>query len=189
MPRPRPLTRDEARRTLAHRFAGREGKPGLADRLRQLSTKFGLRSQRVFLVWTKFTGEERGEGDEHVIARVEILPTPKVEGVTAQAYNPFSAGKYPVGSVRVTEVSAGLFTYEQLVGSRVPGQAAPLADPIDFFYELVEDGRGDDQPRHPRYRLLGVPERREGNVSWSLVLERAGEELDRRGRSQIAGGF
>ena len=186
MPKPKALRPEEARRTLAARFAGSRESPGLADRLRQLHTKFGLRSQRVFLVWTQFTGDERGEGDEQQLARIEILPTPRVDSASI-AYNPFSAGKYPTGTLRISEVSATL-TKDQLVGLLVPGHGQ-LTDRIDFFYEVVEDGRGDALPSRDRYRLLNEPELREGNVGWTLLLERAAEDRDRRGRSQIAGQF
>src|SRR5690349_24199276 len=108
MPKPRPLTPSQARSSLAHRFTDR------ADRLRQLNTRFGLRSRRVFLVWTRFTGEERGEGKEQEIARVELLPTPRVTDATAVTRFGASAGVLPVGSLRVDQISAGAYTLDNL---------------------------------------------------------------------------
>lgn len=178
MPKPRPLTPAEAKRTLAHRFAG------LADRTRQLATKFGLRSKRVFLVWTEWSGSERGEGEERERARHELLPTPLVSDLTSVALNPYAAGKLPVGSVRVSEISATL-TFDQLSGTRVPGRegAGELPPNVDFFYEIVEDGRGDPEPVRQRFRRLAGPTRDEDNVAWSIVLERSSEDRDRHGRS------
>jgi hypothetical protein len=185
MPRPKALTPDEAKRTLANRFAGTKDRPGLADRLRQLNTRFGLRSKRVFLVWSRFSGEERGEGAERVIARVEILPTPKIADLTAVSLNPFTVGTFPVGSLRISEISA-TFTADELTGRKVPGQAKRLVEePVDFFFEVVEDGRGDDPAERQRYRMLGQPDRREGAVSWTVVLERVSEDFDRRGLSRV----
>lgn len=169
---------------MANKFGGSKAKPGLADRLRQLNTRFGLRSKRCFLVWTKFTGEERGEGDEKILARVEILPTPKVGDLTSLTLNPFTAGTFPVGSVRIQEISLS-FTYDELMGTKVPGQDKPIADPIDFFWELVEDGRGDAKPERARYRVLGTPVRNESEVMWEVILERTAEQFSRDGRSQI----
>src|SRR3990167_5274251 len=184
MPRPRPLSSAEAKRALANRFAGSKERPGLADRLRQLNTKFGLRSKRVFLTWTLSGGAERGEGTERILARVEILPTPKVSDFSSITRNSFSAGILPVGSIRVSEVSLG-FTFDELAGTKVPGRTEPLNEPVAFCYEVVEDGRGDAQPIRQRFRLLGTPNRNEGMVSWTLLLERVSEDLDRRGRSQL----
>ena len=186
MPRPRPLTPDEARRSLVGRFAGTPAKPGLADRLRQLHTKFGARSTRCFLVWTTTDGAERGEGHEVELARRELLPTPVVASLDGVALNPFTAGRLPIGTLRVDEVSAAL-TRDQLTGRQVPGSEEPLAQPVDFFYELVSDGRGEDPPPRMRFRLAGEPMRDETNVCWRLLLERASEDRDRAGNSQQGG--
>lgn len=191
-----PLSPNEANRTLAHRLAPR------IDRIRQIATRFGIRSDRVFLVWTKYTGDERGEGAENEVARVEILPTPKVSDETAITENPFSAGTLPVGSLRVEDISA-LFTQEELMGRTVPVSAelgSDIDEPYDFFYEVVSDGRGGGSTgcgttpgSHPRtssqqrakYRLLGTPDRVEGNVSWTISIERISEDRNNRGESRI----
>jgi hypothetical protein len=168
---------------LANKFAGSKARPGLADRLRQLNTKFGLRAKRVFLVWSRFTGQERGEGDEKMLARVELLPTPKVSDLSAVTLNPYSGGKLPVGSIRLDEVSL-TFTMDELTGKAVPGQQARrIPEAVDFFFEVQEDGRGDNPAEIQRYRLLGVPNRREGYVGWSILLERASEDPARSGAS------
>jgi hypothetical protein len=186
VPRVRPITPGEARRSLVGKFSGSHARPGLADRLRQLHTKFGARSRRVFLVWTQATGEERGDGTETELARVEVLPTPEILDLTAVALNPYSAGKLPVGSIRVGEVSAS-FTRDELTGYVVPGKSERLPDlpAVDFFYEVVEDGRGEDPAPRMRFRLAAEPSRTETNVCWVLVLERASEDRARSGRSQL----
>jgi len=189
-----------ARNTLAHR------KGLLADRLRQKYTTFGLRSKRVFLVWSRWTGEERGEGDEEVIARVELLPTPRTSDVSGVSYRSYGIGVFPEGSIRVDQVSIVAYTEDMLRGLRIPedrarpcgsgcGPARPLnaepvnaiesevlSDPrVDFWYEVVEDGRGDSTPARRRYRLLGMPNRDEQRFQWTLNLERADESLNRSG--------
>lgn len=186
MPRLRALLPGEARHTLVGRFEGTKEHPGLAARLRQLHTKFGARSRRVFLVWTRSTGEERGEGTEVELARVEVLPTPYIADLTAVALNPYSAGKLPVGSIRVDEVNA-TFTRDELTGRVVPGDDRKLSEQpdVDFFYEVVEDGRGEDPAPRMRFRLAAEPSRTETNVCWVLLLERASEDRARSGRSQL----
>ncbi|HOA00797.1 MAG TPA: hypothetical protein PKI27_00665 [Dermatophilaceae bacterium] len=180
MPRPRPLTPNEASRTLANRLGVR-----LAPRIRQLATKFGLRSKRVFLVWTRFAGPERGDGDERLLARLELLPTPRVIDMSTVVFNPYSAGTLPVGTLRVDKIAV-TYTADQLMGKAVPGQprGAKIEEPTDFFWEVVEDGRGDNPPMRGRYRLMAQPDRREGDVCWSVLLERMSEDMDRQGRSQ-----
>ncbi len=202
MPRPRPLpSPDAARSTLAHRLTGR------ADRLRQLYTKFGLRSTRVFLVWTIWSGERRGEGNEHELVRIEILPTPRVSDETAIRRRIYSQGILPDGSLRVDQISAGAYTTDNLEGKVIPrglpaccgcsvlppwGEpvAGTLENPeqnprVDFFYELVDDGRGSDPSSCDRYRPLSDPERREGSLYFAVNLERTSEDRDRLGKSGV----
>lgn len=181
MPKPRALRPDELKRTLVGRFTGTQDRPGLADRLRQLHTKFGARSVRVFLVWTKWTGAERGEGVEQTIRELEILPTPKVSDLTGITMRAAAAGKYPEGSLRVDEVSATL-AKETLTGRLIPGGPA-LEEPYDFFYELRDDGREGVSPLRQRFLLYGEPARKETNISWSLYLQRASADRTRSGQS------
>lgn len=178
MPKPRALTASEAKATLAHRLGTR-----LAPRLRQLSTRFGLRAKRVFLVWVRWDGGERGAGMPTVASRVELLPTPRVSDMTAVALQGYAGGTLPVGTLRVDLVSVQ-YTMDQLTGRAVPGLQVGQELPAewDFFYEVVEDGRGDDPPARARYRLMAAPDRREGSMAWSLLLERASEDLARDGR-------
>lgn len=174
----------------------------LADRLRQFYTRFGLRSQRVYLVWTKWTGEERGEGEEQILLRMELLPTPRVRDLNSVSRLPFPVGTLPEGSLVVDQISCGAYTADNLRGlvfppgnakapRPLPGEPvarAPTGDPrsdptVDFFWEIVEDGRGDESPERHRFRLLGFPSRREGSLFWFCVLEAVSDPLLRDGRS------
>ncbi len=198
----RPLTPDRARRTLVARLAP------TADKIRQLATKLGARPLRVFLVWTVAGGSERGGGEEETLAEIEILPTPFVADLSSLTLNPFAAGKYPVGSVRVSEVSMARFTLDVLRGDRLalpvgatrgrgPIRTAPLetfrsnvsgelleAERVSFFYEIVEDGRGDNPPARRRFRLFSEPHPNAESVEWILFLERTHEDRSRTRLSQ-----
>lgn len=200
--RPAPLAPGRVGRTITERLAGR------VDRIRQLNTRLGQRARRVFLVWTRFDGDERGEGNERVVRRVEILPTPRVTDASQINYRPWSGGTMPEGSIRVDEISTRSFTPDSLRGLRFPNepywtefgpqvQAGELIDPngdpnqpnpdpqTDFFYEVVEDGRGDAQPERERYRLLGRPWRNEEQIYFAVVLEATSQQMGRDGESRF----
>ncbi len=201
MPKPRPLSPERAERTLAHRLAPR------IDRLRQFATRFGIRPYRCFLTWTKWSGGERGLGTEQIVARIELLPTPKVQSLDNVRAMFFSGGVLPVGSLRLSGISA-LYTQDQLVGLAVPPDAdfvednvpprrdtaeevsrlpkpsvKSLPEPFDFYWEVHEDGRGDDPPQHNKFRLAAWPHRNAGNVEWTCMLERISVDERRDGSS------
>lgn len=183
MPKPRPLTPYEAQHSIAHRFTR------IGDRLRQFNTKFGLRPYRVFLVWVKWDGAERGEGNEREIQRTEILPTPLVESLDSVTFSFFHAGTLPVGSIKVSQISAGVFTEDMLRGRMIPvAHEDSVPEPFDFFYEVYEDGRGDPEPVRGRYRLLTTPMRRAGKLDWNLMLERVSPDPNRHGTTRFSPG-
>jgi hypothetical protein len=202
MPKVRPLGSSEAARgTLAQRLTHR------VDKLRQLATKFGARSRRVFLVWLEATGEGAGAGDETVRCRRELLPTPRVTDATAITRRPLSIGHVPDGSVRVDQISAYQYTEDHLRGIKIPEEyqdssccchAEPqeqtgivlmepgrVQDPLVFFYEIVEDGRGDAPPARKRYKLGATPWRNETGAQWAVMLEPMSADLDRAGNSVV----
>jgi hypothetical protein len=181
MPRPHPLQPFQAKRSLANRLVR------VADNVRQIATNLGIRPYRVFLVWTTFDGEERGEGTERELARVEILPTPKTAELTSLQQAPYAAGVLTTGTLRLDRISAG-FTAAQLSGLEVPGkgQLPDMPQNIDFWYEIREDGRGNDRPVPLRFRLATSPYRAAGKVSWSVVLERQDEATQMDGLPPFA---
>jgi len=173
----KPLTPDQAKHSLVNRLQK------TVDRVRQIPVNFGLRSQRVFLVWTKYTGSERGEGREVEIRRKEILPTPKVGPMNAISFAAITGGIMPVGSQRVQNVSLS-FTADELEGLWIPEpHEERVPEPYRFYYEIAEDGRGDRAPLRQRFRLAAKPWRNESAISWELILERVSEDPDRSGRT------
>lgn len=193
----RPLTSQQARQTLVARLRSR------VDRYRQFQTDVGNRPQRVFLVWTKFSGAVRGEGHESIVASVEILPTPRVADMTALTYRTSIAGTYPDGSVRVDQISQA-FTEDMLRGLFIPkfilhgGQQASfgpgpchcseLGDNVEFSYWIHEDGRGDAKPEIKRFRLMSNPFRNMDSVDWVVILQRADRDPTRAGNPVQVGG-
>ena len=178
----RPLTPDQAKRSLAQRLTR------VADNSRQIAVRLGVRSYRVYLTWTKWTGSETGEGHETIFKRVELLPTPLVKSLDNVSFSPFSAGVVPEGSLRLTGVSASRYNDEDLRGVSAFGTALEVPEPYDFFYEVVEDGRGAKEPQRQRYQLLTQPMRDAESAQWTLMLERASQDRTRRDKSPTGKG-
>lgn len=166
MPRPRAIGTSEAERTLAHRLGAR------VDRIRQFKTKLGVSPYRVYLVWTRAGGRERGEGEETELKRIEILPAPKVTDLNAVSITAMAAGTIPMGSIRITEVSVKL-SQKTLTGELILDGVAPNDVPkYNFFYEVQLDERYGATQDKTKYRLSAVPFLDAENVQWIATLER-----------------
>lgn len=177
-PRLRPLNPGEARRSLVNRM-GR-----VADGARQIATRLGARPMRCFLVWTRWDANtERGEGREVEQRRVELLPTPKVETMDSVTFSVFHAGTVPAGSVKLSGVSVS-YTFDELTGHVIEGQHVDqIEEPWSFFYELVEDGRGDLPAVRNKFRVLSYPTRDAASAQWKVMLERIAEDRTRENKS------
>jgi hypothetical protein len=179
----RPLAPGQAGRSLASRLAP------VADNLRQLNTTFGVRPYRVFLTWTRWEGTEIGEGYEVLKQRIELLPTPLVK--ENMRYAPWHGGVLQEGAIDVSEVSVVAYTEDILRGldpKLIPGLdlmgANPtIPEPWDFFYEVVQDGRGGKMPERPRFRLNGCPFLKADSQEWVMTLERTSRQRTRKDRS------
>jgi hypothetical protein len=64
-----------------------------------------------------------------------------------------------------------------------------IPEPVDFYYEVVEDGRHDLPPKRMRFRPYGEPMLNAGNVEWTLMLERESEDRTRFDESAITTGL
>jgi hypothetical protein len=181
MPPPRPLKPGEARRTLANRLGTR-----LVPRLWQLNTRFGLRPYRAFLVWTRWTGEERGDGDECILRRMELIPTPKMD-LSGIAYTGSHVGRVPNGNVNMSEISLD-YNADFLRGMWKPcGEAEEvLPEPNDFYYEVVEDDRNENCNQRQKFRIAAFPFLDAEAFMWRVQLERMSEDNERSGRSPFA---
>jgi len=94
-----------------------------------------------------------------------------------------SAGMVPEGSVRIEKISPS-YTFDQLRGLWRPEKHEDaIPEDTPFYYEVVEDGRGDPLPVRHRFRLLGLPARRAGKLDWTVTLQRVSGDNDRAGDS------
>ena len=174
----------QARRTLLARLSGTPDRPGVIDRSRQIATNLGMRPYLVELVWTGWSGAERGEGTERELVRVQLLPMPQVKDLTSIALNGFSAGKLPVGSIRVDEISAGRYTEDLLRGLKLPTGEKFDEKRMDFTWEVREDGRNlgsGELAERKKFRVMAGPHLSACCTQYSVVLERASKDPSRSG--------
>jgi len=173
--KPRALPAGAAARTVLARIA-----PAI-DNARQVATEIGARPYQVFLVWGNWGGKERGEGTFGELARLQLLPNPKVE-IMQFTNTPYSAGQLPVGALRVSGISS-TYTQPVLQGERLPGERAfdKRNRRNDFFYEVILDDRSPSiNPERARFRLLAGPTLMPTRVSWEMQLERSSDDRTNR---------
>ena len=99
---------------------------------------------------------------------------------------PYAAGVLPVGMTRVDLVSAK-WTREELRGKIPPAsqeRASLIEEPYDFFWEIVDDKRMGGRPTRRKFRVVSLT-RDEGNVCWSVLLERVSEDRTPEGLSGL----
>jgi hypothetical protein len=159
-------------RSLARKFVP------IADNLRDLYTKFGLRPYIVRIVRTRWTDAERGEGGEFVVKSLDLLPTPKVSDLSAINEILHPIGLDEVGGIVVTELS-GRFTEEQLRGLDDDGSEAARDEQVYWEIEFVRlDGREGERRR---FQLSAAPYYNASTLQWSVKLERTHGERTRSG--------
>lgn len=150
----------------------------VADSVRNLFTRFGLRTYKLRVVRVRWSGGERGRGTPHVRDTLDILPTPLVQDLTTltEILNPI--GLDEVGVVSVSEIS-GRFTDDQLRFLDDDGEQPGPDEEVFYEIEYPQPERGDSVKR--RFSLRGAPHYSAGRFQWSLRLEKANEDRSRRG--------
>lgn len=169
------LTASEAKRSFAQRLSG------MADRAREIPMRMGLRPYRVFLVHVVYPSGERRAGVGKEINRTELLPIPEVVSLDNVALRASENGVIRLGMIQLKGVSTCNYTRDQLEGHTIPTLAQDtLPKNIEFYYEVVEDGRGDAQPVRDKFRLATTPHRDTNQIDWRVTLERLGKDEARR---------
>jgi hypothetical protein len=165
------VTSSQAKKTLARRFVP------LADSLRDLLTKFGLRAYKVTIIRVEWSGGKRGRGTPGIIEERTILPTPKISSFDALTELVQPVGLEELGSVELSQIS-GTFTEEQLRGTSNEGDSIPQNQ--EFFYEVEffpHEGPSQKRRFYPRSAPTYFP----GRLQWSIRLEKANEDRARNG--------
>lgn len=166
------VTSQQTKKTLARRFVP------LGDRLRDLLTKFGLRTYRVTLVTIKWSDGARGVGTPSVVKEELILPTPKLLDMATLTELVQPIGLDEAGSIEVSQIS-GRYTEDQLMGRDEDG--ADIPEDSEFFWEL-EFPRLDGKPGEKRrFFPRGAPMYHPGRLQWVVRLEKGHADRQRGG--------
>jgi hypothetical protein len=150
------------------------------DKLRDLATKFGIRPYEVHVIRTRWSGGERGVGEEYIVQDVMILPTPKVSDLTGLNIQIESIGSIEAGSLRITQISMA-YTEDQLSGKDSNGN--PPGDEEQVYYEIYipgSDGTLANGVRR-RFTIISAPTLKAGSVQWQVMLGRTAGDRDRAG--------
>lgn len=150
----------------------------VADRIRDLHTRFGGRNYLVRIIKTCWSGGRRGIGKEEIVFIEEILPTPRVLdlGTLQEIVTP--VGLNEVNAIQIDQIS-GRYSDEFLLGvDKNNNEPAPNEN---VFYE-VEFPRVDGRPtRKLRFHISSAPDFRPYGFQWSITLEKADEDRDTTG--------
>jgi hypothetical protein len=152
----------------------------MADRIRQLNTKLGVRRYRVFLVHVVWSGPVVGSGHPSEISRREILPTPKIRDMSSTLGVLRSFGLTEEGGITVDEISTS-FTEDDLTG-KTPDLVEPTMTRTgiangQFFWEVVQVTNAYPPPVPRRYTVEGVPTRK--TVHWTVNLTKQAGDRSR----------
>jgi len=150
----------------------------IADGLRNLLTRFGLRTYKVRIVRVRWSGVARGIGVPLVESSMDILPTPLVQDLTTLTEIVQPVGLDEVGTILVSEIS-GRFTDDQLRFLHTDGGEPEPNEEI--FYE-IEFPQLDGRPSiKRRFYLRSAPYYFAGRFQWQVRLEKAHEDRSRTG--------
>lgn len=173
----RPLQPQEVGNTLAAKLIP------VVDRIRQLSTRFGVRPYRVWLVHGQWSGLRRGMGQYQELNRTEILPTPLVAEMSAVTSVIESLGRNEEGGVTVSEISAK-YSEDDLRGL-TPDLLEPngktLRPNVEFFWEIVENRTGQPPAYRRRFTFNAAPSLSRDTLQWRVNLATQNGEPGRRG--------
>lgn len=151
----------------------------IVDCARDIYTSLGLRTYQVSLVWTRWTGGERGRGQEYLLQELPLLPTPKLD-LASVALELKELGMNEQGTITVTQLSAR-YDEDLLMGRAGPlpkGQDLPVD--VNFFWEVyTPEQRGRGVRR--RFFPAGAPSKDAGAFQWTMRLTEQEGERQRNG--------
>lgn len=157
----------------------------LADRLRGLKARFGIRPYRVFLVHAVWTGGRRGVGHLQLTSRIELLPVPRVRDVAAVRRTLYATGLGEEGDIVVDEISTK-YAEDDLCGRTLdlqnPESKRTSRADVEFWWE-VHEARAVGVPTVIRRFSppTTAPHRAADNMQWRVTLTRQAEDRGRNG--------
>lgn len=166
------VTARQASQTLARRFVP------LADSLRDMLTKFGLRTYRVSMVRIAWSGSRRGYGVASVVSEEVMLPTPKITPIDSLAQIIQPVGGQELGQLELSGIS-GRYTEEKLLGTSEDG--TPIPSNEEFFYEIEFFPHTEGPSIKRRFIPRAPAGYNPGRLQWTLKLERSFDQRERNG--------
>jgi len=173
------------------RLAPRPGKTPLAfklvpvaDKIRALASKFGLRPYRVFLVHGTWTGEREGQGQLLRTSRRELLPTPRVRSMDSVRQYLRATGRTEDGDIYIDQISASI-PEDDMLGKtpdlRDPSNPRSALEVSEFWWEVVEERPSDPKPVIRRFVPASAPDLRRDSLAWSINLTKQDYDPSREG--------
>ena len=142
---------------------------GCVDRIRDLKTRLGARQYEVSLIWTKWSGNQRGVGEEYVYREIILQPTPEITDLGGISKTNLSVGLEEAGNLRIQEISPR-YSEGDLLGL-IDGQR-PTQD-TNFYWEIRTPPRADGKDIRRRFFPSSAPNLEETQFQWSISLVRA----------------
>ena len=152
----------------------------VADNIRNLFTRFGLRTYKVRIVRVRWSAGRRFKGVPSVVEELDIMPTPLVQDLTTLTEIASPIGLDEAGVIVVSEIS-GEYTDDQLRSLSKEGE--PPGPDEEVFYEIEypqPNGPSTTNERR-RFFLRGAPYYAAGRFQWSVRLEKTNEDRSRTG--------
>lgn len=144
----------------------------VADRIRDLYTRFGMRPYRARIIRIRWSGDMRGVGTPLVEKSIDLLPTPLVLDMSTMTEIVQPVGLDEVGTILMTEIS-GKFTDYQLRFLYEDGREPEKTEEI--FYE-IEFPKPDGSNDKRRFYLRSAPHYFAGKFMWQVRLEKAHQD-------------
>lgn len=157
----------------------------VADRLRNLKARFGIRPYRVFMVHAAWSGGKRGVGTQQITSRREILPVPRVRDIDSVSRNLRATGLTEEGDLVIDEISAK-YAEDDLMG-RTPDLENPELTrtsrvDVEFWFEVQEARAVGRPPVTRRFSPpIKAPSLSRDNLQWRVTLTKQGEDRGRNG--------
>ena len=139
------------------------------DGVRDIYTQLGARTYEVRLVWSRWTGGERGVGEEYVFHEELIQPTPLIADLAALDRELTQVGLAELGKLRVTQISPR-YTERTLLGQL---NEVALTPDTSFYWEVSRPAHEGERAVRRRFFPASPPSYKATDFDWSIVLVRA----------------
>lgn len=153
---------------------------GCVDAARSVAECLGTRPYQVMLVWTRWSGGERGDGVEEVAREEQISPTPVIDGSGGLQRTMSNFGVDETGQISLSEIS-GRYSEDYLLGLDKDGNAVPQDQ--NFYWEVRYPTPQGSLRR--RYTVQTTPYFDALNVQWKVSLTKASENRFRDGATPL----